>query len=67
VHELGERVDLLAVDEDVDLDEVARAQVEQVVVERAVALRQRLQAVVEVEEHLGERQLGGELDAPLAR
>ena len=45
----------LAVDQDVELDEVALAVADEVVVEGAVALGDRLQPVVEVEDHLGQR------------
>ena len=56
-----ERVDLLAADEDVDADDVARPEAGEVVVEARVAARARLELVVEVEHDLAERQLVGEV------
>ena len=53
----AERVDRLAVDEDVQLDEVARAIADLLVVHRGVALGAALELVVEVDDDLGERQL----------
>src|SRR5699024_9530757 len=56
VDDRAERVDLLALEEDVDLDEVRRLLADDVVVERRVATRLRLQLVEEVEDDLRERQ-----------
>src|SRR5882672_5236194 len=61
VDELGEGIDLFAVDEDVHLHHVSEAVVQHLVVERAVALGDRLQPVVEVEEDLGQGQLARDL------
>src|SRR5688572_17381534 len=58
-----ERVDRLAVDQDVHLDEVALAVADLVIVEARIAAADRLQPVVEVEHHLVQRQLVGELGA----
>ena len=63
VHDRAERVDRLAVQQDVDADEVARLVAQRLVVERGVAPRPRLQLVEEVEDDLGERQLVVDLDA----
>ena len=53
----GERVDRLGVDQDRQLDEVVLLVARHLVVERRVAARHRLQAVVEIEHHLVQRQL----------
>ena len=58
-----QRVDRLAVDQDVHLDEVALAVADLVIVEAGIAAADRLQPVVEVEHHLIEGQLVGELGA----
>ncbi|MNQ87058.1 hypothetical protein D3C85_1022680 [compost metagenome] len=50
-------VDRLGVDQDAHLDQVADLVVGDLVVERGIALRDRLQAVVEVEDDLVQRQL----------
>ena len=52
-----ERVDRLAADEHVDAHELARLEAGEVVVERRVAARARLQLVVVVEDDLAERQV----------
>src|SRR5581483_6161672 len=67
VHDQRQRVDDVAVDPDVELHEVARREVVQLVVERGVALRDRLQAIVEVDDDLVQRQLVDEHDAALAQ
>ena len=54
VDELGEGVDLLAVHEDVDLDHVPQAVVEELVVERPVALGDGFEPVVKVVDHLSQ-------------
>src|SRR5438132_1303304 len=58
-----ERVHRLAVEQHVELDEVGRAVLEELVVERRIATGDRLQLVVEVEDDLGEREFPAELDA----
>src|SRR6266571_2824156 len=58
-----ERVHRLAVEQHVELDEVGRAVLEELVVERRIATRDGLQLVVEVEDDLGEREFPAELDA----
>jgi hypothetical protein len=63
----GERVDLLAADEDVDARQIARLETCEVVVEARVPARARLQLVVEVEDDLAERKLVHEQDAVLAQ
>ena len=50
-------VDRLAVDQDVQLDEVAGPVADLLVVHRGVALGAALELVVEVDDQLGERQL----------
>ena len=57
VDQHGERVDRLLVDQDRHLDQVALAVVGEVVVEGGIALGDRLQPVVEVEDDLVERQV----------
>ena len=61
-----ERVDGVAVQEDVDLDEVCGLLAVGLVVERRVALGARLQRVEEVEDDLGQRQRVADLDPVLA-
>src|SRR5690606_2729097 len=63
VDDHAERVDRLAIDQDVHLDEVAGAVADLVIVKRGVAARYRLQPVVEVEHHLVQGQLVGHLGA----
>src|SRR5213596_2279221 len=58
-----ERVHRVAVEQYVELDEVSRAVLEELVVERRIATGDRLQLVVEVEDDLGEREFQAELDA----
>src|SRR5213592_2897097 len=58
-----ERVHRLAVEQHVELDELGRAVLEELVVERCIATGDRLQLVVEVEDDLGEREFPAELDA----
>ena len=60
VDQHGERVDRLLVDEDRHLDEIALPVTGQLVVERGVALGDRLQPVVEIEHDLVERQFIGD-------
>ena len=55
VHDRGEGVDRLAVEQDVDLHEVADLQVGGLVVQAGVAARDRLQLIEEVGDDLGER------------
>ena len=65
VHDRGERVDRLALQQDVDLDQVGGLLAGGLVVERGVALGARLQLVEEVEDDLGERQRVAHLDPVL--
>src|SRR6266852_5830282 len=65
VHDHRQGVHGIAVEQDVELDHVRLAELEEVVVEGGVALGDRLELVVEVHHDLGEREV--ELDvAPLA-
>src|SRR6266545_1612128 len=59
----AERVHRVAVEQHVELYQLGRPVGEELVVERRVAARDRLQLVVEVENDLGERKLPVELDA----
>ena len=63
VDDQRQRVDRLAADEHVDADEVPGLEAGEVVVERRVAARARLELVVVVEDDLRERQLVREVDA----
>ena len=63
MHQLGQGVHLLAVDEDVELDQVAGPIIDQLVIERPVALGHGFQLVVEIVDDLGQRQFADELDA----
>ena len=58
-----EGVDRLAVDEDVELDQLRGAVADLLVVHRGVALGAALELVVEVDDELGERHLEGHEDA----
>src|SRR5207249_9774895 len=60
-----ERVDGLAVQEDVELDERRLAEARHLVVERRVAARAALQLVVEVEDDLGQGEVVDDLLALL--
>ena len=62
----GERVDGVAADEDVHLDHGRDPGAGEVVVERGVTAGDGLEAVVEVEDDLVERELVGEHDAGFA-
>jgi hypothetical protein len=53
--QLRQCIDWLAVDQDVDLHHVRLAIVQHGVIERSVPLRDRLQPIVEIEQHLGQR------------
>ena len=57
VHDHRERIDFLAIDEHVELDEIGRAVFLEFVVERGIAARHGLQAVEEVHHHFVHRQL----------
>src|SRR6267154_1917326 len=57
MYQHGKRIDGLAVDQDLHLDQVGGLVVGEVVVERGVALRNRFEAIVEVEHHLVEGQV----------
>ena len=57
VHDDGQRVHLLAVQQDVDLHHVGRAVLLELVVHRGVAAAHRLQLVEEVQHDLAQRQL----------
>src|ERR1041385_5697153 len=58
-----ERVHGVAVEQHVQLDEVRRPVLQELVVQRGVAARDRLQLVVEIEDDFGERELPGEVHA----
>src|SRR5437762_12330394 len=58
-----ERVHRVTVQEHVELDQVRRPILQELVVERRIAPRDRLQLVVEVEDDLAQRKLPGELDS----
>ena len=62
VHDRGERVDRLAVQQDVDLDQLGRLLAAGLVVEAGVALGAALQLVEEVVDDLAERQRVAQLD-----
>src|SRR3989304_5999278 len=53
----AQRVHGIAVEQDVELDHVRLAELEEIVVERRIALRDGLQLVVEVDHDLGEREV----------
>src|SRR5579862_6416518 len=55
-----QRIDALAVDQDVELYDVGRAKLLEFVIERRVAARDRFQPVEKVHHHFGHRQLVGE-------
>ena len=63
VHDRAERVDRLAVQQDVDANQVRLLVAPRFVVEARVALRARLQLIEEVEHDLGQRQHVVDLDA----
>src|SRR6476620_4103602 len=63
VDDRAERVDRLALEQDVDLHQVGRLLARALVVERGVALGARLQLVEEVEDDLAHRQRVAHLDA----
>src|SRR3546814_11361754 len=63
VNDHREGVDRLAVDQDVHLDEIALAVPDLVIVEAGIAAADALQAIVEVEHDLVQRQLVGEMGA----
>ena len=67
MHDRGERVDGLALEQDVDLDEVGGLVAVGLVVEAGVAAGAGLQLVEEVEDDLGERQRVAHLDALLGQ
>ena len=55
--DLAQRVDGLGMDQDLELDHVGLAIADGLVVERRIALGDRLQAIVEIDDHLSERKL----------
>jgi hypothetical protein len=55
VHDDGQRVDLFAVEQDVDLDHVGRAVLLELVVHGGIAARHRLELVEEVQHDLAQR------------
>ncbi|SOY47098.1 hypothetical protein CBM2588_A130033 [Cupriavidus taiwanensis] len=61
VHDHRQRIDLVAVDQDIDLDHVGRAIFLELVVHRRVAARDRLQAVEEIEHDFRHRDFVGQL------
>ena len=58
------RVDFLAVDEDVELDERRRLEPQELVVERGITAAHGLQPIEEIEHHLGQRQFELDLHLP---
>ena len=64
VHDHRKRVDFIAVDQHVDLDDVRRAILLELVIHRSVAARDGLQPIEEVEHDLGHRDLVRELNLP---
>jgi hypothetical protein len=62
VHDDGQRIDLVAVDQDVDLHHVGGAVLLELVVHGGVAARDGLQLVEEVQHDLGQRHLVGQHD-----
>jgi len=63
MHDDGERVDRVAVEQDVELHQIRRPEVRELVVERRVTLRDRLEPVVEVDDDLGEREVEPDVHA----
>ena len=57
MHDEGERIHLVAVEQHIDLDQIARPVVEQLVVERSIALGARLERVEKVVDDLVDRHL----------
>src|SRR5207245_2452386 len=57
VDDSGQRIRGIAIDEDIELHQVSRAHGFGFVVERGIATRHRLQAVVKIRDDLGQRQL----------
>src|SRR3954451_387782 len=57
VDDQGQRIDAIAVHHQIHTDEIGRAVVLGLVVQRRVAARNRLQPVIEPEHHLGQRQI----------
>ncbi|CAB5014047.1 unannotated protein [freshwater metagenome] len=66
MHDRAERIDSLAVQEDVDLHEIGLLLALQLVVEGGIAASAALQVIEEVEDDLGERERVAQLD-PLLR
>jgi hypothetical protein len=62
VHDDGQRIDLVAVDQHVDLDHVGGAVFLELVVHRGIAARGRLELVEEVQHDLAHRHFVGQLD-----
>src|SRR5262249_42890934 len=60
-----ERIDRIPVDQDIQLDQIRRGVAGQFVVQRAIAAADRLELVKKVEDHLGKRDVVGDLN-PLA-
>ena len=56
----GQRIDALAVDEKVELDDIGGAKFEELVIHRRITARYRLQLVEEIHHHFRERQLVGQ-------
>src|SRR5829696_157292 len=63
VHHHAQRIDRVAAEQHVELDEVGRAQADRLVVQRGVSARAGLELVEEVEHDLREREVVGELYA----
>ena len=66
MNDRAERVDAVAVEQDVDLDEVGALLAALLVVQRRVAARAGLELIKKVEDDLGEGQLVVQLHAILA-
>src|SRR5271157_5360900 len=67
MHHERERVYPLAVDQDVDLSEVGLPIIYNLVIEGAVPLRDALETIVEIKNHLGERHVKDDLNAARSR
>ena len=57
VNDQGQRIDLLAVDQHVELDQRRGLKMAEFVVKRSIAAARGFQAVEEIEHHFGQRQL----------
>ena len=57
-----QRIHLLAVDQDIQFDQVAVPILDQIIIEGTIPLRDRLQFVVKIEDDLGQRHIEDDLD-----